>query len=421
MRHQVAQVVEHPAGAPDRHRGEVGEEEAAVAVQRLGPHARLQRLEHVRRRGRTRRSPSSRCCRCRRVRSCARCRGSSPRRAAASATSISGSPRSPITGAPSTSTRHPPTIRSACRLPGPELPPAGDAVPAVDPHRLADRVDLTGGEQVHARVQLVRDGVVDAAGVVPAVGADHRDPRGRRVVVRERLDHLHLVEDRHLGSAPRRRERDAEHARVPQRLDDADRGGSAARRSRRRRPRSSGRAPAPRRGSPTCVGVPHGPSLAGPTTARARMRGWTGPTRRDAGLLGEPLAGRGRRTATHRDPPHRRRARHRAPASGSRSRHARRSSRRWWCCATRARCTCSATPAAPTRSSGSSASIPRRSRSSSARPTSPAARRGPAASPRTRTATLYVAFGRHVHRLAADLQDGAHASSCPATVRTTAS
>jgi len=47
---------------------------------------------------------------------------------------------------------------------------------AVDPRGLTDRVDLARGEQVHARVQLARRGVVDAARVVTAVGADHRDP-----------------------------------------------------------------------------------------------------------------------------------------------------------------------------------------------------------------------------------------------------
>ena len=73
------------------------------------------------------------------------------------------------------------------------------------------------------------------------------------------------------------------------------------------------------------------------------------------------------------------------PASSSRSRHATRSPRRWSCCAIRARCTCSATPAATTRSPGSSGST-RHARGRSQRsPDLPGGQTWPGGSRRTRT------------------------------------
>ncbi len=77
-----------------------------------------------------------------------------------------------------------------------------------------------------------------------------------------------------------------------------------------------------------------------------------------ARLLAEPLARRGRRPAPDPGTARRRRPRARARANGSRSCRGRSRSRRWSCCAIRARRTCCATPAATTRSRGSSRSIP---------------------------------------------------------------
>ena len=69
----------------------------------------------------------------------------------------------------------------------------------------------------------------------------------------------------------------------------------------------------------------------------------------------------------------------------SRSARARRSRRRWWCSASPVKCSRSVTRSVPTRSRGSNASIRSRSKRSRAPRIFPAARRGPAVSPRTRT------------------------------------
>ena len=75
------------------------------------------------------------------------------------------------------------------------------------------------------------------------------------------------------------------------------------------------------------------------------------------------------------------------------------SSPRWSCCATRARCTCCVTPAGRTRSAGSSASTPRPLEVIERSPDLPGGKTWPGGVAAHANGSIYVAFGRHAHRL----------------------
>ena len=110
-----------------------------------------------------------------------------------------------------------------------ELPAAADPEAALDPMRLADRRQPARREQVHVGIELARHRLLDACRVVAAVGADHRHPRRRRVVVGEDLHQLALLQDVHLGTAPLAGKGDAEDAGAPHRLDQVGRQAPVAR------------------------------------------------------------------------------------------------------------------------------------------------------------------------------------------------
>ena len=104
-----------------------------------------------------------------------------------------------------------------------ELPATADPEAAVDPMGLADRRQPPRREQVHVGIELACHRLLDARCVVAAVGADHRHPRRRRIVVGEELHQLALLQNVHLWSAPGAWKRNAEDACAPHRFDQVGR------------------------------------------------------------------------------------------------------------------------------------------------------------------------------------------------------